>query len=91
MSVWNASQRMHMDVGDCVEEKCHIRSPEGQIITAMCMALETVWIGPANGHIMVFGMNPPGEMLIYFRPYSSSIYIFFLPVNGLGLVKRKSA
>ena len=82
MSVWNASQRMHMfdvDVGACAEEKCHIGSPQDQIMTAMCTALDTVWIGLANGHIMVFGMNPPGELLTFFRPYNS--YVRFLSAS----------
>ena len=76
MSVWNGSQRMHMfdvDVGTCAEEKCHIGKPQDWIMTAMCTTLDTVWIGPASGHIMVFGMNPPGELLTFFRPYNSCI------------------
>ena len=82
MSLWNASQRMHMfdvDVGACAEEKCHIGSPQDQIMTAMCTALDTVWIGLAGGHIMVFGMNPPGELLTFFRPYNS--YVRFLSAS----------
>ena len=76
MSVWNANQRMHIldiDVSACAEERCHIGDPRDRIMTAMCTALDTVWIGLANGHIMVFGMNPPGEVLTYFRPYDSFI------------------
>jgi len=42
----------------------------------MCTGLDTVWIGLASGHIIVFGMNPPGEVLTYFRPYHS--YVRFL-------------
>ena len=82
MSVWNANQCMHMsdvDVGACAEEKCHIGNPQERIMTAMCTALDTVWIGLASGHIMVFGMNPPGELLTYFRPYNS--YVRFLSVS----------
>ena len=44
----------------------------------MCTGLDTVWIGLASGHIIVFGMNPPGEVLTYFRPYHS--YVRFLSV-----------
>jgi len=45
----------------------------------MCTALDTIWIGLASGHIMVFSMNPvspgglPGELLTYFKPYKSFI------------------
>ena len=76
MSAWNVIQRMHMfdvDVGACAEEKCHVGDPRDRIMTAMCAALDTVWIGLASGYIMVFDMNSPGELLTYFRPYNSFI------------------
>ena len=76
ISAWNAHQRTHIcdvDVGVLAEENCHIGDPRDRIMTAMCTALDTVWIGLANGFIMVFGMNPPGELLTYFRPYNSCI------------------
>ena len=86
MSSWNAHQRVHLcdvDVDVVAEEKCHVGDPEDQIITAMCIGLDTVWIGLASGHIIVFGMNPPGEVLTYFRPYHS--YVRFLSsANCLG-------
>ena len=75
ISAWSACQCAHItdiDVGILAEEGCHIDT-EDKIITAMCTALDTVWIGLANGHIMVFGMNPPGELLTFFRPYNSCI------------------
>ena len=76
MSSWDAHQCVHLcdvDVGVIAEEKCHVGDPRDQIITAMCTGLDTVWIGLASGHIIVFGMNPPGEMLTYFRPYHSFV------------------
>ena len=76
-SAWNACQRTHIcdvDVGVLAKEKCHVKDPQDQIMTAMCTALDTVWIGLASGFIMVFGMNPPGELLTYFRPYNSFIH-----------------
>ena len=76
ISSWNAYQRTHIcdvDVGVLAEEKCHVEDPRDRIMTAMCTALDTVWIGLASGFIMVFGMNPPGELLTYFRPYNSFI------------------
>ena len=79
MSLWDAHQRVHLcdvDVDVIAEEKCHVGDPRDQIITAMCTGLDTVWIGLASGHIIVFGMNPPGEVLTYFRPYHS--YVRFL-------------
>ncbi|XP_065919794.1 leucine-rich repeat serine/threonine-protein kinase 2-like [Dysidea avara] len=79
MSSWNAHQRVHLcdvDVGVIAKEKCQVGDPIDQIITAMCTGLDTVWIGLASGHIIVFGMNPPGEVLTYFRPYQD--YVRFL-------------
>ena len=76
ISAWNAHQRTHicdLDVGVLAEEKCHVEDPRGRIMTAMCTALDTVWIGLASGFIMVFAMNPPGKLLTYFRPYNSFI------------------
>ena len=75
ISAWNTCQRTHItdvDVGILAEERCHIEARD-KIMTAMCTALDTVWIGLTNGHIMVFGMNPPGELLTFFRPYNSFI------------------
>ena len=82
ISAWNARLRTHIcdvDVGVLAEEKCHIEDPRDRIMTAMCTALDTVWIGLASGFIMIFGMNPPGELLTYFRPYNS--FIRFLSAN----------
>ena len=82
MSAWNACLRTHIcdvDVGVLAEEKFHIEDPQHCIMTAMCTALDTIWIGLASGYIMVFGMNPPGELLTYFRPYNS--FIRFLSAN----------
>ena len=76
LSAWNAYECTHItdvDVSVCAEEKCHIGDPQDMIMTAMCTALDTVWIGLSSGYIMVFGMSPPGELLTYFRPYNSFI------------------
>ena len=76
MSVWNALKCTHItdvDVSAIAKERCHIGDPQGQIMTAMSTALDTVWIGLGSGFIMVFGMNPPGELLTFFRPYNSFI------------------
>ena len=76
LSAWNAHECTHMtdvDVGACAKEKCHIDDLQDRIITAMCTALDTVWIGLSSGYIMVFAMNPPGELLTYFRPYNSFV------------------
>ena len=91
MSSWNSHQRVHLCdvvVSVIAEEKCHVGDPRDQIITAMCTGLDTVWIGLASGHIIVFGMNPPGEVLTYFRPYHS--YVRFLSaINYPGPCERE--
>ena len=76
LSAWNARECTHItdvDVCVCAEEHCHINDLQDRIITAMCTALDTVWIGLSSGYIMVFAMSPPGELLTYFRPYDSFV------------------
>ena len=76
LSAWNAHQCTHItdvDVSVCAKDSCFIDDFQDTIITAMCVALDTVWIGLSGGYIMVFGMYPPGELLTYFRPYNSFI------------------
>ena len=76
MSAWNAHQFAHVidvDIDACAKEKCYIGNPQDRIMTAMCTALDTVWIGLSSGYILVFSMDPPGELLTHFRPYNSFI------------------
>ena len=76
LSAWNTHERANIiDVDVCAyaKEKCHIRDSQDWIITAMCTALDTVWIGLSSGYIMIFGMSPPGKLLTYFKPYNSPI------------------
>ena len=76
LSSWNARRCVHLcdiDMNIIAKEKCHVDNPKYQVITAMCTALDTVWIGLESGHIFVFSMNPVGEVLTYFRPYQSFV------------------
>ena len=82
LSAWNAHQCTHItdvDVSVCAKDSCFIDDLQDRIITAMCVALDTVWIGLSSGYIMVFAMYPTGELLTYFRPYNS--FIRFLSAN----------
>ena len=54
-----------VDVSVCAEQQCHINDLQDRIMTAMCIALDTIWIGLSSGFIMVFGMSPPGKLLTY--------------------------
>ena len=72
LSSWNAQQCVHIcdvDVSVVAEKKCNVTDPLDQVITTMCAALDTIWIGLASGHIIVFSINPPGEILMSFKPY----------------------
>ena len=76
LSAWNTHECTHkadVDVSTCAEQQCHINDLQDRIMTAMCIALDTVWIGLSSGFIMVFSMSPPGKLLTYFRPYNSFI------------------
>ena len=78
LSAWSVhvrdcTHKIDVDVGACAEEQCHINDLQDRIITAMCTALDTIWIGLSSGYIMVFAMSPPGELLTYFRPYNSFV------------------
>jgi len=76
LSSWNARRCVHLcdvDVSIIAKEQCHVSNPRHQVITAMCTALDTVWIGLQSGHILVFSMNPVGEVLTYFRPYQTFV------------------
>ena len=76
LSAWNTHECTHkadVDVSACAEQQCHINDLQDRIMTAMCIALDTVWIGLSSGFIMVFSMSPPGKLLTYFKPYNSFI------------------
>jgi len=82
MLAWNAHECTHLndvDVGALAKERCHVKDPQDKLMTAMCTALDTIWICLASGYIIVFGMNPPGKLLTYFRPYNN--YIHFLSAS----------
>ena len=76
LSAWDACSKCHMYDMDTVK---HLRliSPDSKdeelLITAMIPALDTVWVGMASGHIMVFHQE---ELLSWFHPYED--YVRFL-------------
>ena len=83
LSAWNAHECTHItdvDVSVSAEEKCHIDNLRDRKMTAMCVALDTVWVGLSSGYIIVFAMYPPGELLTYFRLYDS-FFIRFLSAS----------
>ena len=75
---WNVDQReivftLHIDE--------HIKriaycSNQGTIVTAMVPALDTLWVGTMDGHILVFGNE---NLLTWFHPYME--HVRFLECN----------
>lgn len=75
ISAWNVKQKNHMfDVN--VEELliAATRNDDAEVvISAMTLALDTVWVGTTSGHILVIHDR---ELVLWFQPYSS--YVSFL-------------
>ena len=76
LSAWDAQSRCHLyDVNiemhlQRIDKK--VTDPN-HLITAMTPALDTVWVGTASGHIMVFCKD---QLLNWFQPHNG--YIHFL-------------
>ena len=83
LSAWDAYKKCHMYDIDTVTHLKGI-SPDTKdpdlLITAMTPALDTVWVGMASGHIMVFHEN---ELLAWFHPYSDYVrFLTCIPSSG---------
>ena len=86
LSSWDAHQCKHLcdiNVAVIAEDRCHISDSRDQIITAICSSVNFVLIGLASGHIIVFDVNCPTEILADFKVYSSRI-CFLSTVNCHG-------
>ena len=83
LTAWDAHNRSHSF--DIDSNKVLIRISEqtnthNAIITAMLPVLDTVWLGMATGHILVFHKE---ELLTWYRPYTE--YVRFLSlISGSG-------
>ena len=78
ISAWNAEEETHMyDINASQAllnvETGHNYQDHDAIMTCMTPALDTVWVGMATGHILVFHNT---DLLHYVRPYKE--YICFL-------------
>ena len=76
LSAWDAYNKCHMydiDMGKHLNKISPDTKDPDLLITAMTPALDTVWVGMASGHIMVFHED---ELLSWFHPYKG--YIRFL-------------
>ena len=76
LSAWDALNKKHMcdiDTGKHLQKISPDTKDQDLLITAMTPALDTVWVGMASGHVMVFHED---ELLCWFHPYKG--YIRFL-------------
>ena len=76
LSAWDAHNKSHMydvDMGKHLKKIAADTKDHDLLITAMTPALDTVWVGMASGHIMVFHED---ELLSWFHPYRG--YVRFL-------------
>ena len=83
LTAWNAQQRVHMyDVNTSLYLKkiTDISSQTDAIITAMTPVLDSVWVGMASGHILVFHQD---ELLMWYKPYTDYVR-FLVCVPGCG-------
>jgi serine/threonine protein kinase/GTPase SAR1 family protein len=88
LTAWDAHQRIHsFDVDTCkmllkITDQVSIHDA---VITAMVPALDTVWVGMATGHIMVFHNE---DLVTWFQPYKE--YVRFLTlISGSGPCEKE--
>ena len=88
LSAWDALQKIHrfdINIAKCLRGVTEIESGLDFVITAMTPALDTVWVGTASGHILVFHEE---ELLTWYHPYYE--YIRFLScVNCSGPCEKE--
>ena len=79
LTAWDSTNRTHsLDVDTSKRLPEHVR--EDAIITAMLPALDTVWVGMATGHIMVFHHE---ELLALYHPYKAEVrFLTLIPGSG---------
>ena len=76
LSAWDALNKKHMcdiDTGKHLQKISSDTKDRDLLITATTPALDTVWVGMASGHVMVFHED---ELLCWFHPYKG--YVRFL-------------
>ena len=83
LSAWNANDKCHkydIDAGMHLNRIASTVQEHYLFITAMTPALDTVWVGMASGHIMVFHEQ---EVLTWFHPYEGYVrFLTFIPSAG---------
>ena len=86
LSAWDAIKKLNkfdIDVGKHLRSiaELHTNQPhQDMVITAMAPALDTVWVGIATGHVLVFNDE---ELLTWCHPYTEYVrFIACIPSSG---------
>ncbi len=80
LTSWDASNRTHSFDIDASKLLCKIANGCDSVITAMTPVLDTVWVGMATGHMMVFHKE---ELLAWYQPYRECVqFLNVVSVNG---------
>ena len=76
ISAWDTHNRRHLFdvcIEDHIQQICSDIVKDNFIITAMTPALDTLWVGTASGHILVFHDD---QLVAWYKPYKK--YVCFL-------------
>ena len=83
LSAWDIDRRVNkcnIDTAKWMSDTLETVAVNDRIITAMSPALDTVWVGLASGHILVFGEQ---DLLTWYHPYEGYIrFITTIPCAG---------
>ena len=83
LSAWSATQRSHLfsvNMYDHMRHICSGYTEQDALMSALVPVLDTVWVGMATGHILVFHHQ---ELLLWFHPYNRFVR-FLVCVPGSG-------
>jgi len=88
LSLWDVqtkSHNTHVNIRQLILERYHVKDSVDSAITAMNVALDTVWVGMGSGHILVFASTM--ELLTALKPYQNFIR-FLVPLSDSGQSKH---
>ena len=90
ISAWCSTRKCHLrdiDIRTYLKGICQCRERD-MTITAMTPSLDTVWVGSATGHILVFRE----ELLMWFHPYKDYVrFLVFVPPSESRFAVEKPA
>ena len=81
LSLWDVQNKTHftfVNIQQVLQERCHVNDPIDVAITAMNVALDTVWVGMGSGHILVFASS--AALLTVLKPYKYFVR-FLVPLS----------